>query len=241
MMQTGVSTSERPTGNMAIRIRSWRRIAVWTLAAILLAPAVVVGLYRFVPPPGTPLMLLRLIEGEGLTRDWVPMTQIAPALPASVVAAEDNLFCRHHGFDIAAMQEQISSALDGDRARGASTISMQLTKNLFLWPERNFLRKGLEFWLTPYVELILPKRRILELYLNMVEWGPGLYGAEAASQRHFGVPAARLSQAQAALLAAVLPNPRRWSASKPTAYVQERAAIYRRRVTQLGPELLGCW
>lgn len=226
---------------MAIRIRNWRRILGWTIAVVLLAPAILLALYRFVPPPGTPLMLLRLIEGEGLQRSWVPMDRIAPALPASIVAAEDNLFCRHHGFDIAAMQEQISSAMDGERARGASTISMQLAKNLFLWPDRNVLRKGLEFWLTPYVELILPKRRILELYLNVVEWAPGVYGAEAAAQRQFGVAAAKLSPSQASLLAAVLPNPRRWSASKPTAYIAGRAAVYRRRVTQLGPELLGCW
>ena len=118
---------------------------------------------------------------------------------------------------------------------------MQLAKNLFLWPDRSLLRKGLEFWLTPYVEALLPKRRILELYLNVVEWGPGIYGAQAAAQSHFGVDAAGLTDQQAALLAAVLPNPREWIAGDAGDYVRQRAATYRQRVDQLGPDYFGCW
>jgi monofunctional biosynthetic peptidoglycan transglycosylase len=217
----------------------WRLLR-WVLAAILLAPLAVVLLYLFLPPPGTPLMLIRLAEGEKLDYRFVPLEAIAPDLARHVVAAEDNLFCRHWGYDTEALQEQIETALDGEAARGASTISMQLAKNLFLWPGRSFVRKGLELWLTLYVELVLPKRRIIELYLNVAEWGPGVYGAEAAARTHFRVPAARLSATQASLLAAVLPNPRRWSAAAPTPYIQQRAAIYRQRVGQLGAAHLGC-
>ena len=167
----------------AARTRRWLRIFLWALGIVLLAPLLVLAVYRFVPPPGTPLMLIRSAEGENLRYRWIPLRAMAPTLPQLVVAAEDNLFCRHWGFDLKALEEQVSSALDGEETRGASTISMQVAKNLFLWPGRSFVRKGLEAWLTPYVELMLPKRRILEIYLNIAEWGPGLYGAEAPRRR----------------------------------------------------------
>jgi monofunctional glycosyltransferase len=221
-------------------VRGWGRLLGYALISILLAPMAVVLAYRFLPPPGTPLMLIRLVQGEPLDYRFVPLEAIAPDLPRLVVAAEDNLFCRHGGYDTQALQEQIETALEGETARGASTISMQLAKNLFLWPDRSIVRKGLELWLTLYVELLLPKRRIIELYVNVVEWGHGVYGAEAAARTHFRVPAARLSAAQSSLLAAVLPNPRRWAASAPTPYIQQRAAIYRQRVGQLGAAYLGC-
>ena len=219
----------------------WRRILIRIVGAVLLAPLLILLLYRFVPPPGTPLMVIRLFEGEDIQKHWMPLDDIAPALPQSVVAAEDNLFCQHWGIDLEAMREQVELAIDGETTRGASTISMQLAKNLFLWPGRNIIRKGLEAWLTVYVELVLPKRRILELYLNVAEWGHGIYGAEAAAQAHFGVPASRLSPSQASLLAAVLPNPREWSAATPSGYVAGRARLYRQRIPQLGPTFLGCW
>jgi len=221
--------------------RRWRRRLAWLALAVLLAPLALVALYRVVPPPFTPLMIIRYGEGEGIERDWVPLEQIAPALPRLVVAAEDNLFCRHMGIDRDAVKQQIEAAQAGETPRGASTISMQLAKNLFLWPQRSLLRKALEAWLTLYVEALLPKRRIMELYLNVVEWGPGIYGAQAAARSHFGVDAAQLSDEQASLLAAVLPNPREWIAGEAGPHVRERAAIYRNRVVQLGPELLGCW
>jgi monofunctional glycosyltransferase len=225
--------------------RTWRqRLRRWFLLAlvvVLLAPAAVLLLYRVVPPPFTPLMIIRYGEGEAIEKQWRPLEEIATALPRSVIAAEDNLFCSHMGFDREALKSQIEAAQAGERPRGASTISMQLAKNLFLWPDRSMLRKGLEFWLTPYVEALLPKRRILELYLNVVEWGPGIYGAQAAAQAHFGIGADALSEEQAALMAAVLPNPREWIAGDAGAYVRERAAIYQRRVNQLGPGYFGCW
>ena len=223
------------------RPRRWRRVVLWTVCIVLAAPLLVVAVYRFVPPPVTPLMLIRMVQGEELRYRWTTLEGIAPSLPELVVAAEDNGFCQHQGFDVAALREQIAASIDGERARGASTISMQLAKNLFLWPGRSFVRKGLEIWLTPYIELMLPKRRILEIYLNVVEWGPGIYGAAAAADAHFGVTAQRLAPAQAALLAAVLPNPRRWSAARPTDYIRGRAALYRQRVTQLGPAWFSCW
>jgi monofunctional biosynthetic peptidoglycan transglycosylase len=220
---------------------TWSRLILRLVLAVLLAPLLVLLAYRFLPVPGTPLMLIRLIEGEPLHYDWVPLEAIAPLLPRLVVAAEDNQFCRHWGFDLDAFQRELERALDGEEARGASTISMQVAKNLFLWPGRSFVRKGFEAWLTPYVELALPKRRIIEIYLNIAEWGPGVYGAEAAARAHFRVAAARLSEVQAAQMAAVLPNPRRWSASAPTPYIQSRASLYSQRVGQLSPAYLGCW
>lgn len=212
---------------------SWLRRA---LLVFLLAPPLLILTYRFLPVPVTPLMLLRAVQGHGLQKDWVPYDRIDRALPLAVIAAEDNRFCEQwFGFDIPALRGQIDAALAGERPRGASTITMQLAKNLFLWPGRDPLRKLLEAWLTPQVALLLPKRRVLELYLNIVEFGPGLYGAEAAAQALFRRPAAALSDAQAARLAVVLPNPLEWSAAAPDAYLRERAATIGRRVGQLGP------
>ncbi len=206
---------------------------------LLLAPVLLLALYRFAPPPGTPLMLIRLVQGEGLDKSWRPLDEIAPALAHSVIAAEDNLFCTHGGFDWKAVQLALDEWEEGGRLRGASTITMQTAKNLFLWPGQSWLRKGVEAYLAVWLELLWPKRRILEVYLNVAEWGPGVYGAEAAARSHFGQPAARLTRRQSALLAAVLPNPRRWSAGKPTPYIRRRADTVAARIGQLGP-LLNC-
>ena len=207
---------------------------------LALLPVPVLFFYRYVPPPLTPLMVIRLFEGEGLTKDWVPLEDIAPALARSAIAAEDNLFCTHWGFDTDSLGEQLDRFLAGKRSRGASTISMQLAKNLFLWPGRNITRKLLEIPLTVIVETVLSKRRTMELYLNTIEFGPGIYGAQAAARAHFGVDASALSERQASVLAAVLPNPRRMSAANPSAYVLGRAAIYRDRVDQLGEAAFAC-
>ncbi|WGF89381.1 monofunctional biosynthetic peptidoglycan transglycosylase [Marinivivus vitaminiproducens] len=215
------------------------RLAVRTGLVLLLGPALVLGLYRVLPPPITPLMLVRLVEGEGLDRSWRSLDSIAPTLPRALIAAEDNQFCRHFGFDWAELRGQVELALQGERTRGASTITMQVTRNALLWPGRDIVRKLVELWLTPQTELLWGKRRILEIYLNIVEMGPGIYGAEAAAQAYFGTSAAELSARQAALIAAILPNPRIYSASEPSAYVRERATVIERRVGQLGP-LLDC-
>lgn len=221
---------------MLVRLR---RIAVRLLLILLLVPAALLLIFRFVPVPVTPLMLIRAEQGHPIEREWVPLDRIAPALRFAVIAAEDNLFCEHWGFDVEALQGQVDALLDGEPARGASTISMQTAKNLFLWPDRSFVRKGLEAWLTPQIELLWPKRRILEVYLNIIEFGPGLYGAEAAVGHLFGKPASDLDDAEAARLAAVLPDPLEWSASNPSTFVQERAQTIRTRIDQLGP-LLDC-
>lgn len=216
--------------------RRWpRRIVVALLIVFVALPAVGTATYRVVPAPVTPLMLIRLAEGEGLARDWVPLEQVSRHMPLAVLAGEDNLFCRHHGFDL----EQIRAAIDdwraGEGLRGASTVSMQTAKNLFLWPGRDVVRKGFEAYLTVWLEAFWPKRRIMEAYLNVAEFAPGVYGVEAAARHHFGVAAADLSPTQAARLAAVLPSPRRWSASNPGPYVQRRTATLVTRMNQIAP------
>ena len=198
-----------------------------------------VAAYAVLPPPLTPLMLIRLVEGEGLRKDWRSFDEISPRLVKAVIAAEDNLFCEHLGFDVAALEESFTDLEAGKRARGASTITMQTAKNLFLWGGRGFLRKALEIYPTLVIELVWSKRRTMEVYLNVVEWAPGIYGAEAAAWHHFGKPAADLTRREAALLAVVLPNPRAWNAGQPGSYVRQRAATIAARVAQLGP-LLDC-
>jgi monofunctional biosynthetic peptidoglycan transglycosylase len=222
------------TRRLAGRIR---HLLIRVSLVALLAPPLLLLAYRFLPPPITPLMLIRLAEGEGLAKDWRPLGQIAPALAEAVVAAEDNRFCDHWGFDWPALKGEIEAWLAGEPVRGASTITMQTAKNLFLWPGRSLLRKALEAPLTPQLELLWPKRRIVEVYLNVVEFGPGIYGAEAAAQSYFGKPAAGLSRREAALLAAVLPHPRSSSPASPSAYLEERARTIRGRIDQLGPML----
>jgi monofunctional biosynthetic peptidoglycan transglycosylase len=210
-----------------------------TLLALLLLPTALIVLYRFLPPPVTPLMLWRLAQGAGLSKEWRPLRSISPQLPQAVIASEDNRFCVHGGFDWVEVRGQLDRAVAGKSTRGASTISMQVAKNVLLWPGRDPLRKLLEAVLTPQLELFWNKRRIIEVYLNVAETGPGLYGAEAAARRYFGKPAAQLSRREAALIAAVLPNPRVWSPGHPTRYILQRAKTIERRMGQLGP-LLDC-
>lgn len=204
---------------------------------LLLLPPAWVALYSAVPPPATLLMLLRWVEGDGWRRDWVPLGEISPNLRFAVLAAEDNRFCGHYGYDWVELQRAVQDWRRGETLRGASTVTMQTAKNLFLWPGRDWLRKALEVPYVFWLELIAGKRRILELYLNVAEWAPGVYGAEAAARHHFGVSASDLSPRQGALLAAVLPNPRGWSAGEPGSYVSRRAGTLQARVRQLGPAL----
>jgi monofunctional biosynthetic peptidoglycan transglycosylase len=207
------------------------------LAVVL--PFALVALYAMVPPPITALMLVRMVQGDGLNWDWVALESIAPHLPQAAIAAEDNRFCSHDGFDWKAVDEALEESRGGGEPRGASTITMQTAKNLFLWPGRSYLRKGLEAYLTVMIELLWSKRRIMEVYLNVAEWGPGLYGAEAAARAYFGRAAADLTRRQAALLAVALPNPRERNPAGPTKSLQRRAGIIEMRIRQLGP-LLDC-
>ena len=204
-----------------------------------LLPTALILVYRFVPPPVTLLMLVRLVEGEGLDKSWRPLERISPHLAQAVIASEDNRFCQHWGFDWKELGGQIDRAMAGKSTRGASTISMQVAKNVLLWPGRDVLRKLLEVPLTPQLELLWGKRRIMEVYLNVAETGPGMYGAEAAARGYFGKPAGELTRREAALIAAVLPNPRLWSPRRPDGYIRERARVIERRIGQLGP-LLDC-
>jgi monofunctional biosynthetic peptidoglycan transglycosylase len=213
----------------------WRRIALRTLLAILALPAIITVIFAFVPLPITPLMVIRFSDGMGLDKDWVALEKISPNLGRSVLAAEDATFCEHFGFEPDALRKAWRSYQRGGRLRGGSTISMQTAKNVFLWPDRNLVRKALEAWLTVYIEVLWTKRRTMEVYLNIVEWAPGVYGAEAAAQHHFKKSAASLNAHEAALLAAVLPSPRRWSASKPGPYVRTRAQTIEYRAARLGP------
>ena len=220
---------------------SWRRAAFRIALVALLAPAAVIAVYRFLPPPVTPLMLIRRAEGEPLVKRWVPLSDISPNLIRAVVASEDERVCVHHGFDWTAIAQSWNEWRHGGALRGASTISMQTARNLLLWPGGSFLRKGAEAYLTVLIEFLWSKHRIMEVYLNIIEWGPGIYGAEASARAHFGTAASRLSVPQAALLAAVLPNPRRWSPDRPTPYIDARAAFIRQHMPMVAiPRAGGC-
>ncbi len=189
----------------------------------IIGPVVVVGIYRLVPPPLTYLMVQRTLEGQGFRRTWRPISDISPELTRSVIAAEDSGFCAHHGFDFNAMEKALAHNAKSEKVRGGSTISQQTAKNVFLWPDRSYVRKGLEAYFTVLIEGLWGKRRIMEVYLNSVEWGPGVYGAEAAARKNFGVSADKLTSAQAARLAAILPSPLKWRAARPGPYVRRRS------------------
>jgi monofunctional biosynthetic peptidoglycan transglycosylase len=200
----------------------------------LVGPVLTVAVYRVVPPPITWLMVQRLFEGQGFHRKWVPLNAISPTLSRSVIAAEDAKFCEHHGFDFSAMEKAMAHNERSRRIRGGSTISQQTAKNVFLWPGRSYVRKGLEAYFTVLIETLWGKQRIMEVYLNSVEWGPGVYGAEAAAQKNFGIAADHLTSAQAARLAAILPSPLKWRAAAPGPYVQRRSGRITRAAGVVG-------
>ena len=200
-----------------------RNIFLALFIVLVAGPIVAVVVYRFVPPPVTPLMLIRAVEGKGLDHRWRSIRTVSPALPRALIAAEDARFCEHSGFDFDALQKAYANNGRGGKIRGGSTISQQTAKNIFLWPGRSYVRKGLEAWFTVLIETIWGKKRIMEVYLNSIEYGPGVYGAEAAARRYFGVGADRLTTAQAARLAAILPSPLKWKAAKPGSYVKKRS------------------
>ncbi|WP_066681487.1 monofunctional biosynthetic peptidoglycan transglycosylase [Caulobacter sp. CCH9-E1] len=202
--------------------RLLRNIALALFIILVAGPIVAVILFRFVPPPITPLMVIRAVEGKGLDHRWRPIDEVAPALPRALIAAEDARFCEHHGFDFDALQKAYANNEAGKKIRGGSTISQQTAKNVFLWPGRSYVRKGLEAWFTVLIEVGWGKKRIMEVYLNSIEFGPGIYGAESASRRYFGVGADKLTQAQASRLAAILPSPLKWRVIKPGKYVAKR-------------------
>lgn len=199
-------------------------------------------LYRFVPVPITPLMVIRLVEQAfdsekelRLYKDWEPISNISKHAAQAVVASEDQKFLDHRGFDFEAMEKAWEGNKKGKRIKGASTITQQTVKNVFLWPDRSYVRKALEAYFTVLVEVIWSKERIMEVYLNVIEMGDGIYGIEAAAQSYFNRPASKLSRSQAALIAAVLPNPRRWSPARPTGYIKGRQSWILRQMNNLEP------
>jgi monofunctional biosynthetic peptidoglycan transglycosylase len=217
-----------------------RRIARWLARALALFIGITVSLtalYSFVPPPITPLMVIRLFEGDWISKDWVPYEEISPNLARAVIASEDSGFCEHWGYDIEAIRKALRDNETSKRLRGGSTISNQTAKNTFLWPGDSrltrYARKGIEPYFTTLIELMWGKKRILEVYLNVAEWGRGIYGAEAAAQHHFRKSAAELTRREAALLAAVLPSPRRSSAGKPSNYISGRASTIQARMNDI--------
>jgi monofunctional glycosyltransferase len=222
-------------------VRSLLRWCVWVTLAFLVVTLALVTLCHYVDPPLTPLMLIRLIAGEldgkpvGIDRRWVPLEEVSPALLRAVVAAEDARFFAHWGVDVQEVEQarEYNLRQRSGRMRGASTITMQCARSVFLWPGRTYLRKGIEVYLALLMEQLWGKRRILEVYVNVVEWGPGIYGAEAAARRYFGVSAAQLDAGRAALLAATLPAPLRFDPARPSPYLQRRAATIAARAKQM--------
>jgi len=214
------------------------RVVRWLIAAVvavLLLPYLLTPLYRVVDPVST-LMLARWVVGKRVDRTFVPLERIAPVLSRSVIASEDGRFCSHRGVDWTELRASIEDAEDLTDARGGSTITQQTAKNLFLWPGRSFIRKGLEFPLAFWIDLVLPKRRVLEIYLNIAEWGPnGEFGVEAGARHAFNKPASQLSPGEAALLAAMLPNPKRRSAKAPRPGIRRIAGVVQTRAARSGP------
>jgi monofunctional biosynthetic peptidoglycan transglycosylase len=212
---------------------AWRRLGLASLAVLLLllvAPYVIAPFYRVLDPVSTP-MLWRWATGQRVQRIVVPLSRVARSLPPTVILAEDAGFCRNYGIDPSAIREALEQSDDDvAESRGASTITQQVAKNLFLWPGHSIVRKALEIPLAVWLTLVLPKRRIMEIYLNIAEWGPnGEFGAEAAARWAFGIPARDLNALQAAELTAILPNPVERSARNPGPLVRELAALYVRR------------
>lgn len=209
-----------------------RAIIRWTVVAFLGSTILAVVALRFLPVYFTPLMFIRcyeqMTEGKSLKmkHHWVPLNKISPSLPMAVMASEDAKFLKHHGFDYQAIEHAAERNRKHPEKRklGASTISQQTAKNVFLWPGRSWVRKGFEVYFTALIELMWPKERIMEVYLNSIEMGDGIYGADAVAEEHFGTDALSLTKSQCALIAATLPNPRKFSSKNPSAYMRKRQA-----------------
>lgn len=221
-------------------LRRGLRFLLFAILGFVGLSVLLVLVFRVVPVFGSTVMLERKVEswvsGEPISihQQWRPWESLSDNAKLAVIAAEDQRFPMHHGFDFNQMQKALDAWFSGDSLRGASTISQQTAKNLFLWTDRSWVRKGFEAWFTVLIELLWPKERILEVYLNVVEWDNGVFGLEAAAQHYFGVSAHQLTAAQASRLAAILPNPREWSASRPSAYIQQRSQWIRQQMRQLG-------
>lgn len=218
--------------------RLLRRVVLFMLLLILL-PLGLIPLYRAVDPPVSMVMLINRAAGIPIERQWAQLEDISPHLVRAVIMSEDGRFCSHKGVDWEEVRRVLDRMEGGGRPRGASTLTMQTVKNLFLWPQRSWLRKGLEAPLALYADWLLPKRRIVEIYLNIAEWGTGIYGAEAAARHHFGVPASAITPTQAARLAAALPAPRARDPARPGRTTAGLASIIAQRAAKSGA-YVGC-
>ncbi|MCY1520959.1 Biosynthetic peptidoglycan transglycosylase [compost metagenome] len=230
----------RPVTARPRLIKRIARITGKVLVWFLLVSVLWVLAYRFINPPITLLMIQRSWQGNSgekirIEKRWVKFEDISENMKRAAVAAEDQLFLKHIGFDIKAIEQAYASNAKGKKIRGGSTISQQTAKNVFLWPGRSFIRKGFEAYFTLLIELLWSKERILEVYLNVIEMGNGIYGAEAAAQAYYGKSCKRLSKQEAALIAACFPNPLRWSPKKPTRYIYHRQYLIMRNMRRLGP------
>lgn len=209
--------------------RQW----IWRLFKILLWIVLIIHLYglalRFIPIPGTIIMVQRALAGEDIRRDWTRLEDISPHLPRAVMGGEDSRFCEHRGVDFAAIEQALADNAKGGRRRGGSTITQQTAKNVFLWNGGGYVRKAAEAWFALYSNVVWGKRRTMEIYLNVAEWGDGIFGAEAAAQARFGKSAKALTKREAALLAAVLPSPNKWRVDPPGTYVSGRATTLMQR------------
>lgn len=236
-----VQEGSRASGATPRRRRRWVRWVFAVPLLLVLASVLQVAILRFVDPPFSAFMVARQFaawgEGDGRFRvayDWRDRRQVSSNLPLAVIASEDQRFAEHYGFDLEAIEKARARHERGGKLRGASTISQQTAKNLFLWSGRSWVRKGLEAWYTALIELMWPKSRIIEVYVNIAEFGDGVYGAQAAARTYFGKDASQLTAAEAARLAAVLPSPKRYSVAQPGPYVQRRTRQIQQQMRQIG-------
>jgi monofunctional glycosyltransferase len=212
------------------------RLCIWFF---ILSVAWVI-IYRFVDPPTTRLMLGDQFAGANVQQEWTSLEDISANVAYAAIAAEDKNFCRHHGFDIEAIRQARAANAQGKKMRGGSTISQQVAKNVFLWPERSWLRKGLEAYFAVLIEVLWTKRRIMEVYLNIAEWGPAVYGAESASLYYFDRHASDLSRTQSARLVSILPSPKKWSPTSPSRRVNRKSKNVRRALTTVKNQFSDC-
>ena len=220
----------RWAGAWRLGIRRWWKHA---LAVLVLTPLALAVAYIWLPVPATPLMVWRVLQGHGWERRWVPIDKLPRVIPQAVIASEDNMFCQHAGVDWQAVQKAYAEWQRGEGLRGASTVSMQVARNVFLWPGQDPVRKGLEVVLTLGLEQLWSKKRIMEIYLNVAEWGPGVYGIEAAARHHFGKSARQLTREDVYRLVSILPSPRRWDPTAHSRWGYRQVARLHRRVAQL--------
>ena len=209
-----------------------KQIVRWALSIFFASTILAVIAYRFIPVYITPLMVIRCIENGNLTihHHWIPLDKMSPHMPVAVMASEDSRFLLHHGVDFNAIDKAAKHNMKGGRMHGASTISQQTAKNVFLWPGRSWLRKGLELYFTSLIEVFWGKHRIMEVYLNSIEMGDGIYGVEAVAQQHFSCPASELTRSECALIAATLPNPLRYSSLRPGPYMRKRQSWIKKQM-----------